>query len=126
MRQEPLVGNHAAPLGACGVWCMWGVAPVALAAWGACRLQHSAPAALAAGGACRLRRLATVARSAWSGGAWLRRLPTLTTCSNMPCTTFIPTIVCLVWLLEAFDEPETVFSERSQSEIIATYHFWSR
>ena len=45
---------------------------------------------------------------------------TLPTCSNMPYTASIPTIVCLVWPLEALrdpDEPETVFSERFQSDI---------
>ena len=37
---------------------------------------------------------------------------TLPTCSNMPYSTFVPTIVCLVWPLEASrgpDEPKYVF-----------------
>ena len=56
---------------------------------------------------------------------------TLPTCSNMPYTTSIPTIVCLVWPLEASgglqrNEPECVFSGRSYSDIIVIYHSWAR
>ena len=52
---------------------------------------------------------------------------TLPTCSNVPYITFIPTIVCLVWPLEASrgpDEPKYVFLGMSQSDIID--HFWAR
>jgi hypothetical protein len=54
---------------------------------------------------------------------------TLPTCSNMPYTTFIPIIVCLVWPLEASrgpNEPKSVFSGCPQSDIIVIYHFWGR
>ena len=40
---------------------------------------------------------------------------TLPTSSNMLYTTFIPTIVCLVWSLEASRGPKWVFSGRPQS-----------
>ena len=54
---------------------------------------------------------------------------TLPTCSNMPYSTFVPTIVCLVWPLEASrgpDEPKSVFLECLQSDIIVIYHSWAR
>ena len=53
---------------------------------------------------------------------------TLPTCSNMPYSTFVPTIVCLVWPLEASrgpDEPKSVFSGCPQSDIIVTDYFWA-
>ena len=54
---------------------------------------------------------------------------TLPTCSNMPYTTFVPTIVCLVWPLEASrgpQRPKCVFSGPSQNDVIVMYHFWAR
>ena len=53
---------------------------------------------------------------------------TLPTCSNMPCTTLIITIVCLVWPLEASrgpNEPKYVFSGCPQRDMIVKYHFWT-
>ena len=53
---------------------------------------------------------------------------TLPTCSNMPYTTFNPTIVCLVWPLAASrgpNEPKSVYSGRSQSDIIVIDHVWA-
>ena len=55
---------------------------------------------------------------------WTRwRIPT---CSNMPYATYIPTIVCLLWPLEAFrgqHAPESLFSGCPQSDIIVVHHF---
>ena len=54
---------------------------------------------------------------------------TLPTCPKMPHTTSIPTIICLVWPLEASrgpDEPECAFSGCSQSDIVVIDHFWGR
>ena len=51
---------------------------------------------------------------------------TLPTCSNMPYTTCIPTIVCLIWPLAASRGPndsESVFSGCPQSDIIVIDHF---
>ena len=53
---------------------------------------------------------------------------TLTTCSNMPYTTCIPTIVCLGWPLAASrspNEPKSVFSGCPQSDIIVIDYFWA-
>ena len=121
------------------------LAPAALGACGAWRLRRLAPAALGAFGAWRLRRLRppeaqNEPKSVFSGcpqsdvividhfwGRW-----TLPTCSNMPYTTSIPTIVCLVWPLEASKGPkrpkwaQMSVSGRSQSDIIVTVHFWGR
>ena len=54
---------------------------------------------------------------------------TLPTCSNLPYTTLIPTIVCLVCPLEASrgpNEPKWVFSGSSQSGITVMYYSWVR
>jgi hypothetical protein len=142
-----------AALGACGAWRLWRLAPAAPGACGAWRLRRLVPATL---GAWRLRRLAlhlaaffclgwpldasrgpNEPKSVFSGclqsdiiaidhfwGRW-----TLPTCSNMPYTTSIPTIVCLVWPLEASrgqNELKCVFSGCPQSDIIGIDHFWGR
>ena len=55
---------------------------------------------------------------------------TLPTCSNMSYTTLFPTIVCLVWPLEASeaqmspDKPRWVFLGCPQSDIIVKCDFW--
>ena len=64
---------------------------------------------------------------------------TLPTCSNMPYTTFIPIILCLVWPLEssgglqtpksppeAKNEPEIVFSGTPQSDMTVIYRSWAQ
>ena len=98
------------------------LAPAALGACDAWRLRRLAPATLGAalgaifclGWPLEASRGPNESKSVFSGcpqsdiividhfwGRW-----TLPTCSNMPYTTSIPTIVCLVWPLEASKGPK--------------------
>ena len=110
-------------LGACGAWRLRSLAPAALGACGAWRLRRFAPAALGAifclGWPLEASRGPDEPESVFSGYPqsniimidhfWARW--TLSTCSNMPYTTFIPTIVCLIWPPEAQMSPKQCFRD---------------